>query len=152
MATPHVTGAVARYLQAYPQATPAAVHTALVGESTKGVISSAGSRSPNRLLYVRRGTTAAPRSVSTVHSSAKRTLKLTWKAPYGFGSPRVTGYTVTRTGTDTAGKAFAPVQVSAATRSFTFTKLRRSKPYTVTVAAMNAAGASTTAKRAISRI
>jgi subtilisin family serine protease len=152
MAAPHVTGAVARYLQAYPKASPSAVQTALVGESTKNVISSAGSGSPNRLLYLRRGTTAAPRSVTTLRSSAKRTLTLTWKAPYGFGSPRVTGYRVTRSGSDTAGKPFAPVQLSATARSFTFTKLKRSKAYSVSVVAMNNAGASATAKRSITRI
>jgi subtilisin family serine protease len=152
MAAPHVAGAVARYLQAYPKASPSAVHTALVGDSTKNVISSAGTDSPNRLLYVRRGTTAAPRSATTTRSSAKRTLKLTWKAPYGFGSPKVTGYRVTRSGTDISGKAFAPVLLSAAARSYTFGHLKRSKAYSVTVLAMNSAGASAAAKKSIKKI
>jgi subtilisin family serine protease len=50
MATPHVAGAIALYLQANPTASPAAVTQALVDNSTKGVVASPGSGSPNRLL------------------------------------------------------------------------------------------------------
>ena len=51
MATPHVCGAVALYLQAYPSATPAQVSSALVGGATSNVVKSPGSGSPNKLLY-----------------------------------------------------------------------------------------------------
>jgi subtilisin family serine protease len=52
MSGPHVAGAVALYLSANPSATPAQVTSALVGKATRGVISDAGAKSPNRLLYV----------------------------------------------------------------------------------------------------
>ena len=52
MATPHVAGAAALYLQANPGASPAEVAAALVGSSTGGALSALGAGSPNRLLRV----------------------------------------------------------------------------------------------------
>jgi subtilisin family serine protease len=51
MATPHVTGAAALYLQNHPSATPQQVRDALVSYSTANAVTSAGTGSPNRLLY-----------------------------------------------------------------------------------------------------
>jgi serine protease len=51
MATPHVAGAVALYLQGNPSATPAQVHTAILNATTPNKVTSAGTGSPNRLLY-----------------------------------------------------------------------------------------------------
>ncbi|MEU4804815.1 S8 family peptidase [Actinosynnema sp. NPDC023587] len=55
MATPHVAGAAARYLQNNRSATPAQVASYLVGQSTAGKVTSPGSGSPNRLLYLAPG-------------------------------------------------------------------------------------------------
>ncbi|XVV06243.1 S8 family peptidase [Actinosynnema sp. CA-248983] len=51
MATPHVVGVVARYLQANRAATPAQAHAAIVNAATTGKVTNPGSGSPNRLLY-----------------------------------------------------------------------------------------------------
>lgn len=51
MATPHVAGAAALYLQGNTTASPATVAAALINNSTLNKITSAGSGSPNRLLY-----------------------------------------------------------------------------------------------------
>jgi subtilisin family serine protease len=51
MAAPHVAGVAALYLQSNPTASAAAVQSALVANATTGVVGSAGSGSPNRLLY-----------------------------------------------------------------------------------------------------
>ncbi|GAA2530060.1 MULTISPECIES: S8 family peptidase [Streptomyces] len=51
MATPHVAGAAALYLAANPSATPAQVGSAITTNATSGVVKSAGSGSPNKLLY-----------------------------------------------------------------------------------------------------
>jgi subtilisin family serine protease len=51
MATPHVAGVAALYLQLNPSAAPAAVSAALIANTTTGVVSSAGRNSPNRLLF-----------------------------------------------------------------------------------------------------
>lgn len=51
MATPHVAGVAALYLQGNPGASPSTVRNALVNNSTTGVVKSPGTNSPNRLLY-----------------------------------------------------------------------------------------------------
>jgi subtilisin family serine protease len=51
MATPHVAGVAALYLQGAPNALPATVRDAIVNTATTGVVTNPGSGSPNRLLY-----------------------------------------------------------------------------------------------------
>ncbi|MGH3084736.1 MAG: S8 family serine peptidase, partial [Gaiellaceae bacterium] len=60
MATPHVAGAIALYLDANPGAPPATVTSALVSNATTGKVSNPGAGSPNRLLYSIFGTPAPP--------------------------------------------------------------------------------------------
>jgi subtilisin family serine protease len=50
MATPHVAGVAALYLQNNTSASPSTVSSTIVGTATTGVISSAGSGSPNRFV------------------------------------------------------------------------------------------------------
>ena len=51
MASPHVAGVVALYLQTNRTASPATVRSVLVNVSTSGLIRNPGEGSPNRLLY-----------------------------------------------------------------------------------------------------
>lgn len=51
MATPHVAGVAALYLQSNPSASPATVGSALINNSTPNVVLSRGTGSPNRLLF-----------------------------------------------------------------------------------------------------
>jgi subtilisin family serine protease len=51
MASPHVAGAAALYKQANPSASAATIRNALVNNATTNVVTSAGTGSPNRLLY-----------------------------------------------------------------------------------------------------
>jgi subtilisin family serine protease len=51
MATPHVVGVAALYLQGNPSASAAAVGTALTSTATTNVVTGAGTGSPNLLLY-----------------------------------------------------------------------------------------------------
>jgi aqualysin 1 len=51
MASPHVAGVAALYLQGNPGASPATVTGAIVNSATTGKVTSAGSGSPNRLVY-----------------------------------------------------------------------------------------------------
>ncbi len=50
MATPHVAGVAALYLQGSPSASPSTVTNAVLGDSTSGKVTGAGAGSPNRLL------------------------------------------------------------------------------------------------------
>ncbi len=60
MASPHVAGVVAIYLQGAPGATPAQVTSALLNAATSGVVSDPQSGSPNRLLYTPLATPGTP--------------------------------------------------------------------------------------------
>jgi aqualysin 1 len=51
MASPHVAGVAALYLQNNPAASPAQVFNAIINNATSGVLSNIGSGSPNLLLY-----------------------------------------------------------------------------------------------------
>lgn len=51
MASPHVAGVVALYLQNHRTASPAMVRSTLVGISTEGLVTNPGQESPNRLLF-----------------------------------------------------------------------------------------------------
>ncbi len=69
MASPHVAGVAALYLQANPSASPSAVTSAIIGTATTGKVTNAGSGSPNRLVYSLLtgggGTTPPPTSCAT---------------------------------------------------------------------------------------
>lgn len=52
MATPHVAGAAALYLQANPSASPGAVNSAIIGNATSGALTNLGGGTVNRLLRV----------------------------------------------------------------------------------------------------
>jgi subtilisin family serine protease len=51
MATPHVTGVAALFLETDPTASPATVTAAIINSSTPNKVSNAGTGSPNRLLF-----------------------------------------------------------------------------------------------------
>lgn len=60
MATPHVAGGAALYLQTNPSASPSTVRNALVNNATTNRLSGIGSGSPNRLLYTLSGGSPPP--------------------------------------------------------------------------------------------
>ena len=51
MATPHVTGVAALFLETNPTASPATVTAAIINGSTPNKVTGAGTGSPNRLLF-----------------------------------------------------------------------------------------------------
>jgi subtilisin family serine protease len=51
MATPHTTGVAALYLQSHPGDAPQQVRDALAANATPSVVTSAGTGTPNRLLF-----------------------------------------------------------------------------------------------------
>ena len=142
MATPHVTGAVARYLQAHPSATPAQVSSAIDQAASHVGIGDADG-SPDRLLYAySEKTPSAPTRVSAIHSDRSRTATVRWSVPTSNGGESMTGYQAIRAGKDAAGHTGAVVNLSARARSYTFKGLVAGTTYTLTVKARNAVGLS----------
>jgi aqualysin 1 len=60
MATPHVAGVAALYLQTNPSASPTTVRDTIVNSATTGVVTNPGTGSPNRLLYSLLGSAPPP--------------------------------------------------------------------------------------------
>ena len=92
MASPHVAGVAARYLQANPTATPAAVAAALTQSATLGVVGNPGALSPNLLVWADPGpvTPPPPPPPVSITLSAKgtkvkgvNTATLTWTGATG---------------------------------------------------------------------
>jgi aqualysin 1 len=88
MATPHVTGAAALLAQANSGASPATITALLKTNATTGVVSSAGTGSPNLLLYALSGggtppaaQTVAVKSISSATSTTgPRAKPKAWQA------------------------------------------------------------------------
>ncbi|GLY27104.1 hypothetical protein Kisp02_04690 [Kineosporia sp. NBRC 101731] len=66
MATPHVTGAVALYLQKHPKATPKQVQAAVIGASTENAVTKVSTKWPRRLLF-------SPQKVTLPVATASKT-------------------------------------------------------------------------------
>ncbi|MGH3383852.1 MAG: S8 family serine peptidase [Nocardioidaceae bacterium] len=131
MATPHVAGVAALYLQANPGSPAATVRNAIVNGATNGVVGNPGSGSPNKLLYslldgappeppagnllgnpgFESGLTIWSATAGVITSSASRPAHSgSWKAWLnGYG----------RTSTDNLSQAVTiPASVSSASLSF----------------------------------
>ena len=153
MAAPHVAGAVAALLESAPASSPDTVTSALLGAATTGVVTSAGSGSPNRLLHadpalVPAGATApaatapsAPTSVTATALSAGAAVS--WVRGSDGGSP-LTSQTLKVYAYGKGGKAslVATLPVSASATGVTVSGLRSGTSYAFTVAATNAVGTS----------
>lgn len=145
MATPHVTGAAALYLEANPSATPAAVANALVSNSTPNKISGVPSGTPNLLLYTIFGSApppsppAAPTLVSPVNGATgvSTSPTLTWNASTGAATYRV------QVSTSSAFSTTVYDQSGLTTTSTTVTGLASATTYYWRANASNSAGTST---------
>lgn len=65
MATPHVAGVAALFLETNPTASPATVTAAIINNSTPNKVTGAGSGSPNRLLFSQLGAAPPPTPTPT---------------------------------------------------------------------------------------
>jgi len=84
MATPHVTGVAAVFLETNPTASPATVTAAIINNSTPNKVTGAGTGSPNRLLFSQLG--AAPPPPPGTELLANRGFEsgnVTWVATAG---------------------------------------------------------------------
>jgi subtilisin family serine protease len=132
MATPHVAGVIARYLEAHPLATPATVTNDLIANSVINHIPSPGTGSPNRLLNSR--FTDVP-SVTSLSPAAGRAAGGTQVTVTGSG---FTGATAVKFGA-TAATSFS---VQSDTQILATAPAHAAGPVNVKVT--NPAGTSTT--------
>jgi subtilisin family serine protease len=143
MAAPHVAGVAALILETSPELTPAQVAHAVVSTATAGLVTSAGSNSPNLLLFAANGTSTpvatapdAPTAVKSV--AAKRAADVSWTRGGDGGSPLTAQQVHVYTGTSKV----STVAVSATATKVRVTGLTAGVSYTFSVTATNAVGTS----------
>ncbi len=86
MATPHVAGVAALYLQGSPSASPATGGSAITGTATTGVVGNPGTGSPNRLLYAALtggGTTPPPTGGNALANPGFESGAVSWTGTSG---------------------------------------------------------------------
>ena len=90
MATPHVAGAAALYLQGAPSAQPPAVNAAVISAATPNKVTNPGSGSPNKLLYSLFGVTppvdTTPPDTTIASGPAEGTTTTDSTPTFGFTS------------------------------------------------------------------
>ncbi len=131
MATPHVAGVAALYLQGNPTASPSTVGNAITSTATTGVVSGAQTGSPNRLLYspLTGGTTPPPTGGNLLANPGFESGATGWSATSGVittssGAPARTGSWKAwlngygRSTTDTLSQSVVIPSGGAATLSF----------------------------------
>lgn len=166
MASPHVAGAAVLYLATNPGASPSTVASALTTNATASKVTSAGTGSPNRLLFVDGGSTtpppppppsdvvpSAPTNLSTSNVT-QTSATLNWSAPTTTGISEIT-YSVRWGKAGPKGTvSWSPGWVPASGTAHPLTALSSRTKYVWEVRAENEAGigpaasASFTTKRA----
>ena len=139
MAAPHVSGAVARYLQTatVTSATPADAWNWLRQNATCNMVSYSTARqlltrTPNRLLAVDAPATAPCAPTSVAATVADKSTVVSWAEPASANGSAITGYTAT----------LSPGGQNCTTVALTceISGLRAGETYAVTVTATNAIG------------
>ena len=164
MASPHVAGLAALILQLNGALTPAQLASTIATNATTGIITSAGTNSPNRLVFIDSNTptttttipvvttttipvvttttipvvrTVPATPLAPVATASSKTLRATWSIPANGGSP-ITSQTVRVFSGTTLIKT---TTATATATSLNVTGLRNGVSYTATVSATNAIGA-----------
>jgi subtilisin family serine protease len=144
MATPHVVGAVARYLATNPCATPTDVTDAILGHATSGAVTGPAG-SPNLLLNTTfLGANSAPvppcSGPELTVTPGYDTAHLAWTIPSDGGSP-ITGYAIYRS-TTPGGEGAVPLATvsGVGTTAYDDTTAAGGTTYYYEVAAVNAGG------------
>ena len=154
MASPHVAGVAAALLSANPTLSPAEISSILRSSATPNVVSSAGTGSPNYLLYLDptggaivtppppppAATAPSAPIIGTAVALARKSATVSWTAPNNGGSA-ITSYSVYayRSGGSTASLAQT---VSGNSTSATFSGLVIGSTYVFRVLATNSVGSS----------
>jgi subtilisin family serine protease len=91
MASPHAAGVAALIASANPSFTPAQVRDRMVADATTGVVTSPGTGSPNRLLFVNNGGAPPPPPPGTTIFSDDFETATGWTTNGGGGDTATTG-------------------------------------------------------------
>ena len=151
MASPAVAGVAARFLSAYPNASPDSVWAALNSSANLGKIFSAGTGSPNKLLFASSAgyLTVAPEqpgpvipnapSFLTSSKKTKNSVSLNWGAPVST----ITGYALEVSTNSSFSTTVQKLSYLASTTSSTVTGLKARTTYYFRIAAVNSTVKST---------
>jgi len=140
MATPHVTGIAARYLQRHPAATPSQVTAALKAAATRGAVGDPQG-SPNLMAYAAPSLELPGKTVIKTAAAGSTSDKLVsvtakWAKPTVGGSPAK--YYVTAIRKSDGAKKTVILSSSILTKKIT--ELKKNYHYTIRVYAKNATG------------
>jgi len=152
MASPHVAGAAALYLQANPTALPAAVAQAITSGATSGVLGSIGTGSPNLLLYAggSGGSTPPPQPPPPSTTDQPPYASFTYSCPRGhcsFDASSSTDDHAIVTYAWSFGDGSAPVTTAAPSVAHDYTARGQ---YTVTLVVTDAAAQTGQTQRILS--
>ena len=146
MASPHVAGVAAVLIGRYPTSTPAEIATMLRTSATPNVVTSAGTGSPNYLLYLDPlgGPIVAPPPVTPVAPSAPTGITITPSSGSlsvrftagAAGTSPITSYKYSVNG----GTTWAPRQTGTTASPIVITGLTNGTTYSVSIRAVSLAG------------
>jgi len=144
MASPHVAGIAALYLQMNPTAAPANVAGAITGAATPAVVTDAGTGSPNRLAFMGSFTSApvsTPSSPAALTATAgNATVRLAWTAPIANGGAAITDYVVQYASSNASTTWTTFVDGVSTALNASVSGLANGVAYSFRVAAVNAIG------------
>jgi subtilisin family serine protease len=117
MASPHVAGAAALVLAENPSATPGEVAQSIIGTAVTGVVTSAGTGSPNRLLFTM-ADPVVPQTVAVAAlTGAAISVKTGWRATVTARIGQATDTTTGVSGVTVTGRFGTAAAVSCVTGS-----------------------------------
>ena len=141
MATPHLAGTAALYLDGQHSATPAQVMSAVTTAATPNVVSNPGAGTPNLLDY-----SAFPGAPTLTVAQGNLTLHLSWIAPPSGPLP-LTKYNIYRS-TSSGGEGAVPIaNVGPGVTTFDDSPLVNGTTYYYEVGAVNAVGEALSAEQ-----
>ncbi|PLX31846.1 MAG: peptidase S8, partial [Ignavibacteria bacterium] len=138
MASPHVAGVAALYLEANQTATPAQVEAAIKNGATSGVLNNIGTGSPNLLLYSQITGPVTPPSPPAAPTGLTQTAATTSSVTLGWND--VSGESGYRVERDISGTWTQVGSTGADVTSFTESGLSAGTSYDYRVYAYNSGG------------
>jgi subtilisin family serine protease len=148
MASPHVAGAAALYLQGHPSAMPAEVSSAIIAATSKDVLSELGGGSPNRILVVTSLSSATPPSLPPAENTPP-TASFTYSCKGGGRCTFDASSSQDDTGIIRYTWNFGDATLTSTTQIKTSHRYARQGSYVVTLIVTDEQGSSSIAARSV---